>query len=603
MSSIEDAEDESRSPITDEWRRVIRLLGPQQSVYFALLTGARIAVGFFDLALAAVMYLLFLLLEGRAPTHNFWWTPKTALETALLAASLVAIRALADIFSSRAVLRQIQYLHKDFLLRLTQSYGEMQWRRFVKLNRSELSNHTIHTAREAADFYHRCIEMVAGLVTIAVMTAAFVYESPIAACVFAGAVAAFYFGHQFLIRAKVRQAASSREISMSKLQRKLADMFLSGKEIRAYGNQAFFYDRVDREAERFAVANGRALLLPHVGRIIADQGTMLLFLSLIIVVQLRQGDSQNILALLAFYFVLSRRMLPLVSQLSLIAGQMDSSYENVRIVESELAECRRYRALPLPVELPAPGMVLELEQVNFSFIDGANDWKASPILRNINFGLRSGEIVVLHGASGIGKSSLLNLIAGVSQPVSGLVRSDRNGIAYVPQEIALLDESIRNNLLFGLPEKSDEELMSALAVACLDDFVAAQPLGLETGAGDNGVLISGGERQRLGLARAILRGSRLLLLDEATSALDEDTERRVLENLRRTGIAVFLATHRSLAHRFADRVYELQDGCLIDASHWQFAMDPLALRTDVSVAKPCRQLRPGTKLPSSTRRA
>ena len=65
----------------------------------------------------------------------------------------------------------------------------MQWRRFVKLNRSELSNHTIHTAREAADFYHRCIEMAAGLVTIAAMTAAFVYESPIAACVFASAIA------------------------------------------------------------------------------------------------------------------------------------------------------------------------------------------------------------------------------------------------------------------------------------------------------------------------------------------------------------------------------------------------------------------------------
>jgi ABC-type multidrug transport system fused ATPase/permease subunit len=598
VSFIEDAENEPRSPITGEWRRVIRLLGVRQRALFALLTGARIAVGFFDLALAAVMYLLFLLLESRAPTHNFWWTPKTALEAALLAASLVVIRALADIVSSSAVLRQIQYLYKDFLLRLTRGYGEMQWRRFVKLNRSELSNHTIHTAREAADFYHRCIEMAAGLVTIAAMTVAFVCESPIAACVFAGAVAAFYGGHKLFIRTGVRRAASSRERSMSKLQRKLADMFLSGKEIRAYGNQAFFHDRVDREAERFAVANRQALLLPHVGRIFADQGTVLLFLGLIVVVQLRQGDSQNLLALLAFYFVLSRRMLPLVSQMSLIAGQMDSSYENVKIVDLELEECRRYRALPMPVELPVPGLVLELQEVNFSFSK-----VAAPILRNINLGLHLGEIVVLHGASGIGKSSLLNLIAGVSQPVSGVVRVDRDSIAYVPQEIALLDESIRKNLLFGLPEKSDEDLMGSLAVACLDDFVAAQPFGLETSAGDNGVLISGGERQRLGLARAILRGSSLLLLDEATSALDEETERQVLENLRRSGTAVFLATHRLLAHRFADRVYELQDGCLIDASHRQFAIGPLTSRTDVSVAKPCRQLRTGSKLPSSTRRA
>jgi ABC-type multidrug transport system fused ATPase/permease subunit len=598
VSSIEDAENEPRSHITGEWRRVVGLLGGRQRALFALLTGVRIAVGFFDLALAAAMYLLFLLLEGRAPVHHFWWTPKTALEAALLAASLVAIRALADIFSARSTLHQIQCLYADFLLRLTRGYSEMQWRRFVKLNRSELSNHTLHTAREAADFYHRCIEMAAGLVTIAVMTAAFVYESPIAACVFAVAVAAFYCGHQVLIRTRVRQAAANRENSMSKLQRKLADMFLSGKEIRTYGNQAFFHGRVHKEAERFAVSNRRAIFLPQVGRIIADQGTVLLFLGLIVVVQLWQGDSQNLLALLAFYFVLSRRMLPLVSQMSLITGQMDSSYENVKIVDSELEGCRRYRTLPLPAELPAPGLVLELQQVSFSFGTGA-----TPILRNINLGLHEGEIVVLHGASGIGKSSLLNLIAGVSQPVSGVVRADRNSIAYVPQEIALLDESIRNNLLFGLPEKTDEELMSALAVACLDDFVAAQPLGLETSAGDNGVLFSGGERQRLGLARAILRGSRLLLLDEATSALDEETERRVLENLSRAGTAVFLATHRLLAHRFADRVYELQDGCLIDESHRKVAVDPPASRTEVSVAKPCRQLLSDSKFFSSTRRA
>jgi ABC-type bacteriocin/lantibiotic exporter with double-glycine peptidase domain len=242
--------------------------------------------------------------------------------------------------------------------------------------------------------------------------------------------------------------------------------------------------------------------------------------------------------------------------------------------------------------------VLELEQVSFSFSKSS-----APILGNINLELREGEIAVLHGASGIGKSSLLNLIAGISQPVSGVVRADRSNIAYVPQEIALLDESIRNNLLFGLPEKSDEELMSALAVACLDDFVGAQSLGLDTSAGDNGVLISGGERQRLGLARAILRGSRLLLLDEATSALDEETERRVLENLRRTGTAVILATHRLLAQQFADRVYELQDGHLVDDPHQQFAIGPLASRTDASTAKPCRQLQPASKLTSSTRRA
>jgi ABC-type bacteriocin/lantibiotic exporter with double-glycine peptidase domain len=176
--------------------------------------------------------------------------------------------------------------------------------------------------------------------------------------------------------------------------------------------------------------------------------------------------------------------------------------------------------------------VLALDRVGFSFA------KKAPILRSVNLRLRNGERIVLRGVSGSGKSTLLNLVAGVLQPGAGTVSVDHRDIAYVPQEVVLLDDSIRNNLLFGLAEKSDLELMNALAAVNLNEFVLAQPLGLETRVGDNGVLFSGGQRQRLGLARAILRDVNLLLLDEATSALDIENERQVLGNLKSTALVV-----------------------------------------------------------------
>jgi ABC-type multidrug transport system fused ATPase/permease subunit len=504
------------------------------------------------------MYLLFMLLQGRAPTLERWWMPRTILSAALLTSGLVVVRAMADVFSSRLVFRNIQDLYNDLLLRLTQGYSQMRWSRFVERNRSELTNHALNTAREAADFYHRCIEMVAGAATVAVMTIALIYQSPISALGFACALTAFYGVHRLFIRRKVQEAASNREQFLSLLNRNVAGMFSAGKEMRTYRNQAFFLDRICEQAKRLAVSNHRIVLLPQVARVIADQGTVLLFLCMIIAVELQKGDTRQLLSLLAFYFVLSRRLLPLISQLSLIAGQMESSYQNVRIVDSELKECCECAITKSSASLPAAGLAAELCHVDFWF------QKDAPILRDVNISLHKGETIVLRGVSGSGKSALLDLIAGLSQPVGGVVRVDRAGIAYVPQDIPLLDDSIRNNLLFGLPQKSDDQLVEALALARLDESVAALPLGLETGVGDNGVLFSGGERQRLGLARAILRGGQLLLLDEATSALDEENERRVLENLRASGLAIVLVTHRLHALQSDHREYRLQDGYLIE---------------------------------------
>jgi ABC-type multidrug transport system fused ATPase/permease subunit len=535
-----------------------RLMQRRQRFLFAWLVVERVAVGVCDLLVAGAMYVLFLLLQGGSPPHHFWWTPKTTLVAALITAAMIVLRSALDLWATRRVVGYVQNLHKDFLLRLTHGYSEMRWGSFVECNRSELLNHTVNTAREAATFYHYSIEMTAAVAVVLIMTVALVYQSPAAACGLGAAVLLFYGVHRFLIRERLQRAASEREQSLRMLQRRLADVFASGKEIRTYQNQDFFHGRIREQAGSLGVSSRQVALLPLVARILSDQGVVLLFLGVVVAVQLRHGDVRQLLSLLVFYFVLSRRLLPLISQISLTAGQVESTCENVRIVDSELTKCRLQRTPPRPIQLPAAGFVLELDGVSFAFGED------TPILRDVHLRLSAGESVVLCGVSGSGKSSLLNLMAGVSQPDAGVVRVDRSSVAYVPQEIILLDDSIRNNLLFGLENKSDAELMDALETARLSEFVAALPLGIETGVGDNGVLFSGGQRQRLALARAILRGVTLLVLDEATSALDDENEGQVLKNLGAAGIAVVLATHRVHKHFSAHRVFRLQHGQLIE---------------------------------------
>jgi ABC-type multidrug transport system fused ATPase/permease subunit len=558
MSAIDSTKFNGTARVEGGLRTALRLLDNRQRLILVLSTLGRIAVGLCDLLVAAAMYSLFLLLQDRGTLHHFWWTPKSVLSASLVTVVLVVLRGLMDIFSTRSTFGQIQNLHTTFLLRLTQGYSRIQWNRFIERNRSELSARALQTTREAADFYHRCVEMTASVVIVAIMTVALAYQSFAAVCFLGFAIAVFYIGHRFLIRRKLQAAASSREISLRLLQRSLADMFASGKEIRTYGNQAFFQERIRRQAECTAVNTLHVVSLPQFARVVADQGAVLLFLFIVIAVELRQGDLPRLLSLLVFYFVLSRRLLPIISQIALLAGQMDGSYENVRIVDSELNECSIHSEHALPPLLPGPGRVLEMTQVSYLF------GEKSTVLDNVNLCVEEGETILLHGVSGIGKSTLLNLIAGILQPLTGIVRVDRTSIAYVPQDIPLLDDSIRMNLLFGLPEQSDEVLVRALRAAELDNFVSAQPLGLDTLVGDNGALFSGGERQRLGIARAILRGSRFLLLDEATSALDEENERQVLENLSASGKAVLLVTHRLHTRWFGHRVLRLEEGGLIE---------------------------------------
>ena len=522
------------------------------------LTGLRTTVGFCDLLLAAAMYWLFVLLQGRSLAPHRWWTPKTTLAAALVTSALVVLRSLLELVSIRSVVGYIQGFYTELVLRLTRGYMEMRWGRFVECNRSELLNNTVNTAREASYFYHLSIELTAAGTVVAAMTGALFYQSPAAAWSLILTSSVFYGIHRFFIRKRLREAGARKEHWLRLLQRTLAEMFSCGKEIRTYSNQDFFYKQVGERVSSVASENLRLMLLPQVARILSDQGVVLVFLAVVVAVELRHGDVRQMLSVLVFYFVLSRRLLPLISQISFMASQMEGSFESVQIINKELSECMSHRALALPVQLPTPGLVLELENVSFAFDQG------DAVLRNLHLRQGMGEIVVIRGPSGCGKSSLLNLVAGVSRPVAGIIRVDRNNIAYVPQEIALLDDSIRNNLLFGIGERSDVELMNALTAAKLDEFVAAQPMGLDTRVGDNGILFSGGQRQRLGLVRAILRGVTLLLLDEATSALDEESETRVLENLRKYGFAMLLVTHRVHARRFGDRVFCLSDGHLIE---------------------------------------
>jgi subfamily B ATP-binding cassette protein MsbA len=230
-----------------------------------------------------------------------------------------------------------------------------------------------------------------------------------------------------------------------------------------------------------------------------------------------------------------------------------------------LTDPERPRALP-------PGHArIECRDLTFSY-------GSERVLEDLTFSVAAGEMVVMVGDSGAGKSTVAKVLLRFYDPDSGQVllngvplpelkREDvYKVVTYVAQDVYLFDETLEFNIKMGKPEASDAEVRDAVRAVGLTKFVESLPEGLATRVGERGVRLSGGQRQRVALARAVLTDAQILVLDEATSALDMDLEKRVLQslvNLRRDR-AIFAITHRLSMAEIADRVLVLKEGRLVE---------------------------------------
>ena len=215
---------------------------------------------------------------------------------------------------------------------------------------------------------------------------------------------------------------------------------------------------------------------------------------------------------------------------------------------------------------------IEFCAVNFEYI------KNKPVLKEVSFKAESGKITALVGPSGAGKTTVIHLIPRFYDPVSGAVRMNgvdlrdlklqhiRRNIALVLQDVFLFNGSIKDNILYGKRDATEEEIKMAAMLANAHDFIMNFKDGYETLIGERGVKLSGGQKQRLSIARAILKDSPILLLDEATSSVDTETEhliQQALERLTKNRTTIVIA-HRLSTIQNADKIIVMEGGRVVE---------------------------------------
>lgn len=383
--------------------------------------------------------------------------------------------------------------------------------------------------------------------------------------------------------ANARRLAESAMGTTSAVQEALATY----REATVLNRRELYVDRFERLVRASARATGGNQYILEIPKYVLETALIIASFGLA-VFQFLTKDLLAAATTVAIFLTAGFRIIPAMLRLQAAGINIRNGAEGGRMT-FELAEYLRdnpdrtrssqQTALPsepqalrdvLRGEYPDFSPTVELDSVSFRYPDAS-----SPALVDASLSIPAGGSIALVGSTGAGKSTLADVILGVLHPDSGMVRvggvSPREAIArwsgalaYVPQSVALVDGTIRDNVALGLPREvvDDEVVWEALERAHLDSFLKQARDGLDTYVGERGIRLSGGQRQRLGIARALFTRPLLLVLDEATSALDSETELAIVETLRALEGKVTTVTiaHRLATVRAVDRVYYLEHG-------------------------------------------
>ena len=345
------------------------------------------------------------------------------------------------------------------------------------------------------------------------------------------------------------------------------------KDLIILGRSDFFYSNYKIFNNKYLQAKSRLFYLMYLPKIILEILSIAALTLLIIFFIHYKSDSKEIVILISFFLAVAYRLIPSFNKIII-------SFQNIKFASSTFDLIYKDFFLKNEIITIKDKAIFKdsfvLKDVFFNFQD-----RNKNVLNGLNLQINKGEIIGIKGKTGVGKSTLVDIISCIIKPIKGHIYIDnqtisdpinirkwQNSLGYVNQNVFLINDTIKNNIALGIAdEKIDNNILKlAIKAAELDQFINSLELGINTSVGDRGVQLSGGQRQRIGIARALYNNSEFIIFDESTNALDANTERSILNTIRdlkNNNKTILIISHDQNSLKVCDIVYELKDGILI----------------------------------------
>ncbi|MBI3378836.1 MAG: ABC transporter ATP-binding protein [Nitrospirae bacterium] len=468
----------------------------------------------------------------------------------------------------------------------------------VRMFKSYLERpYVVHLQRNSAEFLqnlHSTVNVVyghvilqaltlltEGLIIVGVCILLISFEPYIALAAFAifGSLALAF--NYVVFRKRIEEYGKKHYYHSGQLYKIFNQSFGAVKEIKVMGREPFFTDIVRGHAVSQGKVDTMFSIINISPRIFIETVTVLLILGIVVIIQLRSGSFGNVLPVLALFAIAAFRLMPSFARVNSAVANIrsgktyvDELYKDLTYDEKTDSEGSVRKPSIVSMQSDRDGNYIEVSNMSYKY-PGARDFS----FNDVSLAIPRNSSVAFVGESGAGKTTLADIILGLLKPTEGTVFVDgkdifsdvrewQRKIGYIPQTINLLDDSIRRNIAFGIPDSEidDIKVWKALEASQLKSFAEQLPDGLDTFIGERGARLSGGQRQRIGIARALYCEPEVLILDEATSSLDGETESEVMKAIAeiKGKKTIIIIAHRLSTIQSCDTIFEIQSGKLLN---------------------------------------